>query len=238
MWKISQWKKSTVAMTLLIVFFLAPISFGFNSDYSNQKHQNITLNVSYNIAMAKVPLTDCSNWVTFLSQFCALSDLGGILLGAAGTDTAAYIGDATFGNLGKFIGWLIFSISTWMLGAAGALLDLTIKTSLNTSNFASAAVASGWTSVRDLVNMFFIFALLYIAIGTILQLEKVNTKKTLASLIVVGLLVNFSLFATKVVIDVSNVMASSFRLFLSILIVSKLSMIHLATWPATWRLRP
>ena len=67
-----------------------------------------------------------------------------------------------------------------------------------------------WKTFRDVANLFFIFILLYIAIGTILQLESVNTKKLLSSLIVVALLINFSLFITEAIIDVSNVFAIAF----------------------------
>jgi len=58
--------------------------------------------------------------------------------------------------------------------------------------------------------MFFIFILLYIAIATILQLNNFDTKRFLTRLIIVALLINFSLFITNVVIDVSNVLAEGF----------------------------
>lgn len=64
-----------------------------------------------------------------------------------------------------------------------------------------------WKIVRDLVNLSFIFGLVYVGFKTILD-AGTDTKKLLSSIIIGALLVNFSLFISKVVIDVSNVTAS------------------------------
>lgn len=65
-----------------------------------------------------------------------------------------------------------------------------------------------WEVVRDVMNIFFIFSLIYIGIKTILNAEDSNTRRLLGSLIVAALLVNFSLFATKAIVDISNVAAT------------------------------
>lgn len=74
----------------------------------------------------------------------------------------------------------------------------------------SELVNEGWTLTRDVVNTIFIFVLLYIALSLILQIGATNAKRTLTALIVVALLVNFSLFFSRVVIDASNVAAVTF----------------------------
>jgi len=91
-----------------------------------------------------------------------------------------------------------------MLGGA-FLLDASINFSINTDNFRLESVQTGWTVFRDLANMVFIFVLVYIAIATILQLSNFNTKRVLATLIIVALLLNFSFFLTGIVIDISNI---------------------------------
>jgi len=58
--------------------------------------------------------------------------------------------------------------------------------------------------------MFFIFILLYIAFGTILGLHGVKTKEMIINVVIIGLLMNFSLFATQVIIDASNIMTRVF----------------------------
>lgn len=71
-------------------------------------------------------------------------------------------------------------------------------------------IDTGWTIIRDMVNVAFIFIILYIAIRIILQMNEASAKQMLVRVIVAALLINFSLFATKVVIDASNVLAIEF----------------------------
>jgi hypothetical protein len=58
--------------------------------------------------------------------------------------------------------------------------------------------------------MVYIFVLLYIAIQTILGIAGGSTKRLLANVIVSAILINFSLFFTKVVIDSGNIIAKTF----------------------------
>ena len=67
----------------------------------------------------------------------------------------------------------------------------------------------GWTIFRDLANIMFIFVLIYIGIKTILY-GVGDTAKNISTIIVIAVLINFSMFFTKVVIDISNVAAISF----------------------------
>ena len=71
-------------------------------------------------------------------------------------------------------------------------------------------IKDGWTLVRDLLNLVFIFILLFAAISTILQYGGFEIKKVLPSLIVVALLVNFSMMIAKMVIDASHIFAWEF----------------------------
>lgn len=72
-----------------------------------------------------------------------------------------------------------------------------------------SAITLAWGVIRDLINMSFIFILLYIAIGTILDIG-VNWKNTLVKVVITAILINFSLFFTKIVIDASNLLALTF----------------------------
>ncbi|MFQ5662032.1 MAG: hypothetical protein ACE5F2_02160, partial [Candidatus Paceibacteria bacterium] len=101
----------------------------------------------------------------------------------------------------------------WILGITGVALnkavDLTViqmGTNVNKIN----TIEAGWKTFRDLANIIIIFSLLYIGIVTILNSEKYNTKKLLASLIMAAILINFSLFFAKVIIDSSNLLATNF----------------------------
>jgi len=120
----------------------------------------------------------------------------------------SFLRDCIMVNLAEIMLSLVGGLA-WM---TGLLMDESIKYTLHiaSSEGLMASVSAGWVVFRDLANMLFIFVLLFIAIATILQLEQYNTKQLLAKLIIVALLINFSLFATKVVIDVSNVLALQF----------------------------
>jgi len=72
------------------------------------------------------------------------------------------------------------------------------------------SVNSLWTVVRDIFNLTFIFGLVYIGFKMILNSEDTSAKKMLGTLVIAALLVNFSLFFTKIVIDFSNIAAAQF----------------------------
>ncbi|OHA60132.1 MAG: hypothetical protein A2589_00430 [Candidatus Vogelbacteria bacterium RIFOXYD1_FULL_46_19] len=108
---------------------------------------------------------------------------------------------------------ILLWLYTWVISLADTLFAYIVKTTI--TDFRDyvtdlSVIDIGWTVARDLSNIFFIFILLYLAIGTILQLPNVNTKKTLVNVIVIALLVNFSGFITKVAIDASNIVAMTF----------------------------
>ncbi|MBI5816898.1 MAG: hypothetical protein HZB09_00530 [Candidatus Yonathbacteria bacterium] len=101
-----------------------------------------------------------------------------------------------------------------VMALSGAIFDTSAAWSFNADILRGTAsnpsmVAPAWAMVRDLANLSLIFALLYIAIATILQIGGVQLKKAVANVVIVALLINFSLFITEVVIDASNVLASS-----------------------------
>ncbi len=58
---------------------------------------------------------------------------------------------------------------------------------------------------RDILNMFFIFFLLYSAFCTVFQISRYHIRNTWVMIIVMALLVNFSWPITRVLVDVSNV---------------------------------
>jgi len=122
--------------------------------------------------------------------------------------------DATIGKLMTELMEIIFSVVGSIVKMIGLLLDYSINVTVleMASNVDGiTAIDTLWTTFRDLGNIVFIGVLLYIAIRTILNVgNNFNTKRILIRLVIVALFVNFSLFATKVVIDTSNVVALQF----------------------------
>jgi hypothetical protein len=106
---------------------------------------------------------------------------------------------------------ILVGVPRHILSFSGALFDTLIAFSLSSTIIKNQDfVNTGWVIMRDLSNTFFIFILLYIAISTILQTAGGQTKRLLATLVVVALFMNFSLYITKFVIDVGNVFALEF----------------------------
>ena len=114
------------------------------------------------------------------------------------------------GCFGRIVYYMVFKPTAFVFAKTGLLLDFAVGYSVRDSSYRSVFVAEGWKIVRDLCNMLFIFVLMYIAVGTILDLHGFSTKKMLVNVIIVGLLINFSLFAVQVVIDASNILTRIF----------------------------
>ncbi|MES2966378.1 MAG: hypothetical protein V4668_01165 [Patescibacteria group bacterium] len=101
----------------------------------------------------------------------------------------------------------------WVLGIFGYFFDFAIEhfiigfgdKYLN-SNLGST-IESLWSTVRDIFNLTFIFGLVYIGFKMILDSSDSSARRMLVYLIGAALLVNFSLFVTKFIIDLSNITA-------------------------------
>ncbi|MEK9209499.1 MAG: hypothetical protein AAB926_01575, partial [Patescibacteria group bacterium] len=74
--------------------------------------------------------------------------------------------------IGASITYLLLTTASGILALSAAIFDAVIaKTIVSGSLGKIEAVNIGWTIVRDVSNLFLIFALVFIAIATILQLE-------------------------------------------------------------------
>lgn len=69
-------------------------------------------------------------------------------------------------------------------------------------------IASTWGVVRDVANMGFIFVLLFLSIQMILGAGK--DRGLIVRVIIAAILINFSLFFTRVIIDAANILALNF----------------------------
>ncbi|TSC68384.1 MAG: Uncharacterized protein G01um101472_7 [Parcubacteria group bacterium Gr01-1014_72] len=110
------------------------------------------------------------------------------------------------------VGNILMSLVSRLVWLAGLLLDFSINSIINMDAFLQKipVVDIGWRIFRDLTNILFIFILLYISIQTILGLGGDGPRKLVGKLIIIALLVNFSLFITKAVVDGTNIIAIHF----------------------------
>ena len=115
-------------------------------------------------------------------------------------------------HAGNFLAKLFLSLGGFILWFGGLLLDLSVKELILNMGYwineggIGLAIDHIWSVVRDVVNLMFIFGFVYIGIATILGIGP-SWQKFLAQLVIAALLVNFSLFFVKIVIDVANVAA-------------------------------
>ncbi len=110
------------------------------------------------------------------------------------------------------ITYLFFhGIASFFLWVSAIFFNSVILIALDSGMYAKSFISEAWVIVRDMSNIFFILILLYIAFQTILGLGGHNgPKKMVAQVIIMALLINFSMFFTKVVIDSSNILALVF----------------------------
>lgn len=112
-----------------------------------------------------------------------------------------------FGRLISLLGSLINMLLWIVIKFIGDLL---------TNDFIFGAgiedmLKSIWQTVRNFVNIAFVFVLLVIAFYNIVSIdpEKIPLKKSLGKVAIALILVNFSYFAAKVVLDVANVLTTA-----------------------------
>ncbi len=109
--------------------------------------------------------------------------------------------------------YIFMSVIAALLGFSGLILDGIINLTiidLSKNINAISAINATWKVIRDLANMSFIFILLYEGIRMVLGLGGTGIKKVVSGIIMAAILVNFSLFFTKVIIDASNIVTLGF----------------------------
>lgn len=110
------------------------------------------------------------------------------------------------------VAYAFLGFTSWVLWAAAIFFNYTLDYTLNIAGFIEKTqiVSLGWATFRDFANLFFVFMVLYIAINTILGNSGYGIKALLGKVIVAAILINFSLFFTKVIVDTSNIFALQF----------------------------
>lgn len=108
--------------------------------------------------------------------------------------------------------WIIYKISTMMLGVAGILFNwsvLIVVFEFSKYFGNSEGMTLAWGILRDFANIGLLFGFVFMGIATILDLHKYPWTKALPKLIIYAVLLNFSLFATEAIIDTTNVVSAS-----------------------------
>ncbi len=115
----------------------------------------------------------------------------------------------------SWIAELCFAAAGALLTITGVLLNGAMVATLNISQIVTYTPAIGiaWRTLRDFSSIFIIFLLLWASIMMILGLDGTigfGLGKLIKNIIIAGLLINFSLFFTKLLVDTSNIVSLSF----------------------------
>lgn len=114
--------------------------------------------------------------------------------------------------IAKFILWPINEIFAFILNNSINLFSFAINPDLAEKIFFSSeskkTIREGWTLVRDFLNMFYLLILIFLAIATILRVNRFSDKKLFIFVLFSAFLINFSLPITLVVVDASNLAMS------------------------------
>lgn len=114
------------------------------------------------------------------------------------------------------LAWVVLSIAAFMLWIVGGLFNwVVIKTVFEFGTYfgTSNGMLLAWGILRDIGNIVLLFGFIFMGLATILNthaLDEYSARKALPRLIIFAVLMNFSLFAAQIVIDVSNSFASVF----------------------------
>lgn len=101
--------------------------------------------------------------------------------------------------------YLLYIPAVGLLALSGYIFDFVLSLSIDHIFINQSFVSELWKIIRDFSNMIFIFILLYTGVQTIFGMGK--WQQTIIKVVIVALLVNFSMFFTKVVIDAGNILA-------------------------------
>ena len=149
-----------------------------------------------------------SLFMLFGTTHTAFAQEGPIRAGA--TAPPPVTDSSSFGaSVGLYIGNFILTIASGVTWMGAQLLDasinyfiLQIGTLIADGSSIGNAITNAWVMIRDICNLAFIFGFIYLGIRTILDSDNSNTKRMLASIIIGALLINFSLFFAKIIIDI------------------------------------
>lgn len=148
----------------------------------------------------------------------AFGDLGGgastaseIIKQKPKVDTLSCDGLSTFDIcISNVFYWMFPGLTSYIAYIAAVFFDLLAHLSINGLAYALSFIKDSWEIARDIANMLFFFIIVVIAANIVFNADIAGSKKMLATMIMMALLVNFSLFITRTVVDVGNLFGAYF----------------------------
>jgi hypothetical protein len=187
------------------------------SQYLEQKKEALTAeNKSKPAAKKKLTVFGISVLLLLLvplakvkAEIATLTILGVVVAVAAIGAAVKYffpeMADNAFFHAINALLYAVFALIYWLTKIAATLLDTVIKPEAFYALMSSPGVVTGWSTVRDIFNIIFIFALLFSAFCTIFQVSKYHIRNVILWVVLMALLVNFSFPISRFIVDASNI---------------------------------
>ena len=118
------------------------------------------------------------------------------------------IANAVIGGIAAFL----MALAGFGLSLTGTLLNVSMFLTTHLGMFMdhTPAIYTVWGIIRDLSSILLIFFILYAAILMIIGMRPADYGGMIKNIIIVGVLINFSFFFTRVMIDASNIVSLQF----------------------------
>ncbi|MCK5085086.1 hypothetical protein KAK05_00060 [Candidatus Parcubacteria bacterium] len=179
--------------------------FQKNKKFQKKHFLSITIVVLFVVMSVSVPVYEAQASIVNIGSKVIADSLGYILTSAIDT-LLNFIYAILFAvlNIGLMLSIVLVKFGAWCIDVA---LDprLYMGDLTNPGVLVSSTVDTGWKTVRDMCNTFYLFFLLIIAFGTILRSSTFNAKNLLPKLVLSLFLINFSAVIAKLVIDFGQV---------------------------------
>ncbi|MGB8815889.1 MAG: hypothetical protein WCC74_01425 [Minisyncoccia bacterium] len=221
--------KFFVALSIVLGVFLTPIKFIVNPNdsliISTQKNEVAAGDISYYSAPNgyQTETNKTTGVITYYDNRNQIITKEKYDAGVAANekqisfwkDPMAFIASGLLGIILKGIAYILLvvrAIAGMMLVISAKLLDWTLGIAIG-FNYDDPNIGAGifkvWTIVRDIFNVFFVFVLLWAGISQIIGKAGNTTKQIIIGVVISGLLINFSMFFTRVLIDASNTVSTA-----------------------------
>lgn len=195
-------KKTFLSLLLCVIFFLAPMSASYTQSNGSA-------------------IQTLEGHVLMVSAQSLEQEMGADQMpGNAPTANGNVTGDTSVPSkiwewFGKWLGVTVMVIPSAFLWVGGTLLDTSldklvfgmgsyVNNDVGVGKNLGIEISNAWRLIRDICNLAFIFGFVYIGIRTIIDPESASTKRFLSKIIIGALLINFSLFFVKFIVDFAN----------------------------------
>ncbi len=130
-------------------------------------------------------------------------------------DTATGELNGIGGFVSTVVNFIVLMITEFLYGVTYYLLlpviQVILSMKVHDSSF-SAVILNGWVFVRNVMNIFFILAMLVIGLATLFRVDegKYNYKHLLPELVLMALAINFSLVIAQLILGIADTLQAQF----------------------------